>query len=296
MHLRRWAGAATLAVALGCSHAQPSTPRVVLVQPSGPEVPANLLRISIRFATQVEGPVLPRITLFRSDGSKVQEPFLEQELWSPDGNVLTVLMHPGRVKSGLIARAKMGPILLVGDDVSLALDGLPIKRWRVGPTDEAGPVTSAWRISAVRAESLQPLVVALDGPIDGQDADYLAIADASGHRVAGRARLLVGESVWTFTPNTLWRAGAYKLVVRSTLEDPAGNRLGSRFETSIYSPPGPAADAAIPFAPDTRGGARPVSRKHAAIRPGRFRRDLTGSGLTRRSGPGSPDTPSQRLR
>src|SRR5262249_50027892 len=45
-----------------------------------------------------------------------------------------------------------------------------------------------------------------------------------------------------------WSPGAYKLVVRGTLEDPAGNRLGSHFETSIYSPPGPPVDAVVPFA------------------------------------------------
>src|SRR5215831_11294585 len=119
LNFRRWLGAAALAGALGCAHAQPSTPRVLLVQPSGPEVPANLLRFSIRFATQVEGPLLSRITLLRADGRKIEQPFLEQELWSPDGTVLTVMMHPGRVKSGLKARAQMGPILALGDDVSL---------------------------------------------------------------------------------------------------------------------------------------------------------------------------------
>jgi hypothetical protein len=248
MHLRRWAEAAALAVALGCSQAEPSAPRVVLVQPSGPQIPANLLRISIRFATQVEGPLLPRITLLRVAGSKIQEPFLEQELWSPDGKILTILLHPGRVKSGLNARAEMGPILSVGDEVSLALDRLPIKRWSVGPTDDAGPITSTWKVSAVRAGSLQPLVVVLDGPIDGRDVGYLAIADAAGSRVAGRAQLTVGESTWRFTPGTPWRAGVYKLVVRGTLEDPAGNRLGCRFETSTYSRPDPAADAVVPFA------------------------------------------------
>jgi hypothetical protein len=139
------------------------------------------------------------------------------------------------------------PILVMGDDVSLALDGLPIKRWSVGPTDVAGPVTSAWKLSVIRAESLQPLVVSFDGPIDGRDAGYLAIADGGGRRVAGRARLMTGESAWTFTPDAPWRIGAYELVVRGTLEDPAGNRLGGRFETSIYSPPHPAADAVVPF-------------------------------------------------
>jgi hypothetical protein len=251
MH-RRWVGAAALAVALhsalGSSHAGQPAPRVVLVQPSGPEVPANLLRISIRFAAQVEGPLLPRLSLLRADGSQVEAPFLEQELWSPSGRILTVLLHPGRVKTGLKAHDEKGPILSAGDDVALALDGAPIKRWRVGAADEIGPMASEWKVSAVRVESKQALVVALDGPIDGRDADYLAIADVRDRRVAGRAQLTNGESTWTFTPSEPWRPGAYKLVVRGTLEDPAGNRLGSHFETSIYSPPGPPVDAVVPFA------------------------------------------------
>ena len=248
MRARRLAGATALAVALSCSYAEQPASRVVLVQPSGPEVPANLLRISIRFAAQVEGPLLPRLTLLRADGRQVQEPFLAQELWSPSGKILTVMMHPGRVKTGLKAHDEKGPILLVGDDVVLALDGVPIKRWSVGPADQTGPIASAWKVSSVRAESKQALVVALDGPIDGRDADYLAIADVRDRRVAGRAQLTNGESTWTFTPSSPWRPGAYKLVVRGTLEDPAGNRLGSHFETSIHSPPGPPVDAVVPFA------------------------------------------------
>ena len=248
MHLCRLVGAIALAVALGSSQAAEPIPRVVLVQPSGPEAPANLLRLSISFAAQVEGPLLPRLSLLRADGRQVQEPFLEQELWSPNGKILTVMMHPGRIKTGLKAQDEKGPILSPGDSVALALDGVPIKRWRVGPPDKIGPVASAWKVSAVRVESKQPLVVALDGPIDGRDADYLAIADVRDRRVAGRAQLTDGESTWTFTPSAPWRLGAYRLVVRGTLEDPAGNRLGSHFETSIYSRPGPPVDAMVPFA------------------------------------------------
>src|SRR5262250_108027 len=173
MHLCRLVCATAFAVTLGCAYAEQPTPRVVLVQPSGPKVPANLLRISIRFASQLEGPVLPRLALLRADGTPVQEPFLEQELWSPSGKILTVMMHPGRVKTGLKARDEKGPILSVGDDIALALDGVPIKRWSVGPVDEVGPVASAWRMSAVRVDSKQPLVVAFDGAIDGRDGDYL---------------------------------------------------------------------------------------------------------------------------
>ena len=247
MRLHRWASAVALAVALGSSQGAQAQPRIVLVQPSGPEVPANLLRISIAFSAPVEGPVLSRLALRRTGGQPIEEPFLAQELWSPSGKLLTVLMHPGRVKTGLNARDDKGPILSTGDEVTLTLDGRPVKRWSVGPADAIGPVASAWKVSSVQARSKQALVVALDAPIDGRDADYLAIADARGRRVMGRARLSDGENTWTFTPDAPWQARAYQLMARGTLEDPAGNRLGSRFETSIDSPPRAPEDAVISF-------------------------------------------------
>jgi len=247
MRIDRCLSAAALAMALTSAHALPPAPRVALVQPSGPEVPANLLRLSLQFQRPVEGPVLARLALVGPDGTQLQAPFFEQELWSPDGKALTVLMHPGRVKSGLNAHDELGPILSPGEDVILVLDGRPIKRWRVGEADTAGPDATAWTLSAVRAGSRQPLVVSLDGPIDGRDADYLAVADTHGERMAGQARLVHGERAWTFVPSVPWSAGTYKLVARGTLEDPCGNRLGSRFETPAQAPPGAPVDAEIPF-------------------------------------------------
>lgn len=249
MLLHRWTAVAALAAALAASQAeaQPAVARVVQVQPSGSEVPANLLRISIRLAAPIEGPLLPRLSLTRADGTPIEAPFLEQELWSPNGKVLTVLLHPGRVKSGLVAREAMGPILSAGQDVVLVLDGRPIKQWRIGLDDKVGPIASAWKIASVRVGSRQPLVVTLDAPIDGQDADYLAIADADGRRVPGHVRLTGGEATWTMTPDAPWRAGRYRLVVRGTLEDAAGNRLGSHFETKIEAPLEPPIDAVLGF-------------------------------------------------
>jgi hypothetical protein len=247
MPLSRWVAVASLAFALNASHADQPMVRVLRVQPSGSVVPANLLRLSIEFAAAVEGPVLPRLALSRSDGSQIHEPFLEQELWSPSGKILTILMHPGRVKSGLKAREEAGPILSEGKDVALTLDAIPIKHWRVEPTDAMGPMPSAWKISTVCVASTQRLVVKLDGPIEGREADYLAIVDSKDERVEGRAQLTSGETIWTFTPNLSWQSGAHALVARGTLEDPAGNRLGSHFETSINSPPRAPVDVWIPF-------------------------------------------------
>ncbi|WP_426703044.1 hypothetical protein ACPPVV_08645 [Rhodanobacter sp. Col0626] len=247
MRRRRTLAGAALVAALQVAHAGQPDPQIVLVQPSATDVPANLLRMSIVFAAPIGGPVLPRIALSRADGGSLQQPFLQQELWSPDGRILTLLLNPGRVKTGLVAREKLGPILQPGEDVLLTLDGHPIKRWHVGAVDANGPVASAWQLSSVHGASRQPLVVRLDGPIDGRDADFIAVVDASDRLVGGHSALCHGETSWTFTPDAPWRAGHYRLAVRNTLEDPAGNRLGGHFETPIDTPPHPAGDAFVTF-------------------------------------------------
>ncbi|WP_448098398.1 hypothetical protein [Luteibacter yeojuensis] len=247
MRPRRLLLGTIFALALPQAYAGPAEAPVVTVRPSAPVIPANMLRLSIEFATVPEGPVLPGIALSHADGSELREPFLAQELWSPDGRILTLLLHPGRVKSGLVARESPGPILVPGDDVVLTLDGRPLKQWHVGPPDLHGPVASAWRIFPVSPASRQPLVVRLDAPIDGRDADYLAVADADDRPVDGHAELLDGESTWAFTPDAPWRAGRYRLMVRGTLEDPAGNRLNGHFETPLDAPDAPAVDATVAF-------------------------------------------------
>ncbi|MGO4702056.1 hypothetical protein [Dyella sp. 2RAB6] len=256
-------GGVALAAALQIARAAQPAPEVVVVQPSGAEVPANLLRLSVVFAAPIEGEVLPRIALSRADGRPLQEPFLPQELWSPDGKILTLLLHPGRVKTGLVAREQQGPIVSEGDDVVLTFDGHPIKRWHVGAVDGNGPVASAWKLSRVHAGSREPFVVTLDNPIDGLDVDYLAVVDGSDHLIAGQRQLRDGETTWTFTPAAAWKAGDYRLMVRGTLEDASGNRLGGHFETSIDSPQPPAADVGLDFkvSPDRRQGTSAVNSR-----------------------------------
>jgi len=249
MRLGRLLFAAALALVLHRSEAAAPVPRVVTVQPSAAEVPANLLRISITFAAPVATAVLPRLALAYAGGRPLPEPFLEQELWSPSGKILTVLLHPGRVKSGLVAREELGPVLAAGDDIVLTLDGRTIQRWQVRAEDRCGPVAAAWKLAPVRAGSRDALVVTLDGAIDGRDAGYLAIADGQHRRVEGRVQLKDGERVWTFTPRRPWRKSEYQLLVRATLEDPAGNRLGGHFETALGESPAPVADVSIAFAP-----------------------------------------------
>lgn len=247
MWLRPFFGVVVFAGTLAAAYARPPEPRVLQVQPSSDYAPTNLLRLSIEFSAPIEGPVLPRIALELTNGVPLQEAFLQQELWSPDGKTLTLLLHPGRVKTGLIARERLGPILRAGDDVILTLDSRPIKQWHIGPVDANGPAPSAWRLSTVHAGVRDALLVTLDGPIDGQEADYIAVVDATDIAVDGHATLIRGEGMWRFDPDKPWHAGRYRLAIRGTLEDPAGNRVGGHFETPIGEPPSPTADVFVTF-------------------------------------------------
>lgn len=225
--MRRLAAAAAIWLAAVQSHAQTA-------RPTSATVPANMLRLSIVFDEPPAGPVLPRLALRDTDGRVIDQPFLEQELWSPDGRILTVLMHPGRVKTGLVASERLGRALVEGETVTLTLDGRPLRTWRVTAADSSPPEPARWRLTTIPTGPGGAIEVRLDGQVDAFDAELIAVRAPDGRRVEGRAELAEGETVWRFAPAAAWRPGRYTLVAAPTLEDPSGNRPGSAFE----HPPG----------------------------------------------------------
>ena len=226
------AAAATLAAIASLALAAPASAQSV--RPTSATVPENLLRLSVSFDTPPAGPVLPRLALRLADGSVVSEPFLDQELWSPDGRVLTVLMHPGRVKTGLNASERLGRALRPGERVTVTLDGRPLRTWSVTASDETSPEPQRWTVAAPSAGTRDPVSVRLDEQVDAFGADLIAVRGPDGARVPGHAELLAGETIWRFEPDAPWRPGPHAIVAAPTLEDPSGNRPGSTFE----HPPG----------------------------------------------------------
>lgn len=217
-------------------------------------MPANLLRLSIAFTRPPAGPVLPRLSLIREDGSAIEEPFLDQELWSPDSRILTVLMHPGRVKTGLAANERLGRALIPGAAVTLTFDGQRIGHWKIVAPDNQPPDPRKWRVAAPKDGSREAVVVRLDAPVDALGGDLIAIRDAAGKRVQGTAQLGAGEASWRFVPTSAWRAERYVVLAAPDLEDPSGNRPGQDFEHA------PGVEAPVPDGPafePERGRYRP---------------------------------------
>lgn len=227
---------------------------VVAVYPSGDAVPERLLRVSVRFAHAPPARVRDAVVLQDDAGRVVPDALLPDALWSPDGTLLTLLIRPGRVKTGLLAHDRAGFALVPGRVVALAVRGTVVKRWRVVAGGCAPLAPAVWRVHPPDAGTRALLVVRLPGALDVHAAALLAVADASGHRVAGRARLTDGERTWTFAPGRAWRGGAYTLRVHPRAETPCGDEPGDAFEhpAGAARAPAPAARAFVVAAAPTR--------------------------------------------
>jgi hypothetical protein len=222
--------------------------KVAAVYPSGDELPENLLKFYIHFtAPMSRGDSYRHLQILDDKGREVPNAFLRlgEELWSPDGRRFTLLFDPGRIKRGLVPNLENGSPLRAGRKYTLLIDA----GWRdahgghlaaelrkdfhTTELDETQPDPERWTIRSPRAGTRAPLRIEFDEPLDHALAiRMIAVRNASGRDVEGRARLADHETHWEFTPADAWRSGRHSLVVAGTLEDRAGNSIGRPFEVA----------------------------------------------------------------
>lgn len=224
-----------------------ATTRVAQIYPTSNVLPANALKLYIYFSAPMQrGDSWTHVRLLRDDGSRVEYPFLEldQELWDRDHLRFTVLFDPGRIKRGLASRAEAGPALEPGHTYTLVVDrawrdgrGAPLaaefrKTFRVAPDDRVPPDPKTWRIAAPRSGTRDPLVLTFPKPLDYALLQH-EIEIPGMHGVVSVAR---EEKEWRFVPETPWSAREYQVVIRTTLEDVAGNHINRPFDVDTFDP------------------------------------------------------------
>jgi hypothetical protein len=219
--------------------------RIEHIYPSIDTLPANTLKLYIYFsAPMLRGEAWQHIRLLDEHGAPVELPFLEidQELWDPTNTRLTVLFDPGRIKRGLVPLNEAGPNIQEGRRYTLSISrdwqdatGSPLaaafsKPFRV-VADEREPVDPAkWRIDAPNEGTRDPLVVTFPRPLDFALLQRtIAVSGATG-----KVEVTRGETEWRFTPDAPWKAGAHELIVETSLEDVAGNRVGRPFDVDTF--------------------------------------------------------------
>lgn len=108
----------------------------------------------------------------------------DQELWSPDRQCLTLLLDPGRVKSGLAARETMGRALFPGRSYTLVVSGRALDAagcslvtdthftFTVTEADIETPDPAVWNMTTPRLGSRETLDVDLGSTHDHLSLDY----------------------------------------------------------------------------------------------------------------------------
>lgn len=221
---------------------QGAVPTVTLA-PSPAVLPANALKLYLHFSHPMEqGVFLERITLHRQDGSVVHGAFRETELWSPDGERLTLWLHPGRQKTGVNLNTDEGPVLREGENHTLkiattwrSVDGVPLgKEWafplQAIAADHACPDLQRWDIAKPKVGTRTALRILFDEPLDPAML-YSALQVRRGDQaVKGAIHVPPDARSWSFIPAAGWQAGVHEVVIDSLLEDLAGNNLLQPFE------------------------------------------------------------------
>ncbi|MEO0543250.1 MAG: hypothetical protein AAFY99_05470 [Pseudomonadota bacterium] len=222
------------------------------VYPSGTALPENLLRFYIYFSTTMgERDILPAIDLLDAEGRPVEGVFLPNrfDLWSADRTRLTLLLDPGRVKTGLQANLALGRALTPGETYHLQISETALDArgcalasahrvtFEATEADLSSPSPSKWSLHTPKVGTRDPLTVLLDGAVDHLSLAYrLRVIGPDGNPVPGRIDLGQAETHWLFTPVLPWPDRDHKLVVDPALEDLAGNRPGTLFDQPVDEP------------------------------------------------------------
>jgi hypothetical protein len=218
------------------------------VYPSADVLPGNQLRIYIYFSAPMSrGEAERRIQLLDSGGKALRGVFLPgQELWDPDNRRLTMTFDPGRIKRDLTSNRAMGPPISEGRRYTLVIDrewpdanGLPMtetfrKAFRGGPAVRQPPDPKSWRVAAPAPNSHDALVVSFGRPMNYALLQRMLKVSGPHGEVAGMIRIARQESEWRFTPQAPWAAGTYRLIVDTSLEDLAGNKIGQPFDIDVF--------------------------------------------------------------
>lgn len=195
-----------------------------------------------------EATVFPAISLNDATGLQIEGGFLKTAdgLWSPEGTRLTLLMDPGRVKTGLHASNMLGSALKQDERYTLSIEttakdrkGCPLveahsKTFEVSGRDRSVPNPSLWSISAPSARSVERLKIETNEMIDHVSLAFrLRVLSSSGAPIPGRIDIGAEEREWIFTPNTPWDDAEYTIKVDPVLEDIAGNRMSGLFDQPL---------------------------------------------------------------
>lgn len=187
---------------------------------------------------------LEKIRLIDAQGNDIHGAIFNNvyELWDQNQELLTLLLDPARVKTGLEANKSMGRALRSGNTYQLIIEGLEdinhqkmkerfVKEINIVGADTIAPATDLWVIKTPRARSLSELEIKFPDMLDWISMQHrLIVKDYGQEIVQGSISIAEKERCWKLTPKKPWEPGNYTLHINARLEDPSGNNLNGPFD------------------------------------------------------------------
>jgi hypothetical protein len=231
-------------------HAAKPPPKVSAIYPSADILPANQLRFYLYFDRPMRGgsALFKHIALLDEEGTEIDAPWLDDEIWDEASNCLILYIHPGRIKRGVEMRRLMGPVLKEGRSYALAVRGAwtdlegnrigndVIKKFTTTSEEHARIELGSWSVSTPSVRTHDALVVTLNKP-----ADYRSLQTgkkeihADGRSVEGSMDVPTGDKACRFKPLQHWRVGKHRIEVSPAFEDVAGNTPERPFDRDLLS-------------------------------------------------------------
>lgn len=230
-------------------------PFVEEVYPTTSKIPENILRFYVYFSEPIkDGSTIKSIHILNEDNVEVNVydeessdtgVFLEtlEELWSPDYKRITLIVDPGRVKTGLEAHEEFGRSFEAGKKYTMEIDteiesvaGEKLvkkfkKEFEVLPEDRISPNIENWNIIIPKTHTSEPLKIELNDILDhAQMVNFIRVYDPHNSSMRGEVKLTNNESVLEFYPNSKWEEGKYEIKIDVRLEDLAGNNFQGKFD------------------------------------------------------------------
>jgi hypothetical protein len=226
-------------------------PKVLKIYPTADVLPANHLKFYIYFDRPIRGgkEIFKKIVLVDDEGKEIADPWLIDEIWDEASNCLIIYIHPGRIKWGVFLRELLGPVLFEKRSYSLVIRGEltdlegnkigndVIKKFRTTPEDRVRIDVGAWKLTAPKAQSREPLQLTLPKSVDHRSLQrFLNVTDDKGQSVDGKIAIGKDEKSWHFTPTQPWQPRGYRLDIDDQLEDVAGNTPLRPFDLDLRAP------------------------------------------------------------
>lgn len=234
-------------------------PRLLSVHPAASLIPENVLRFYLYFSEPMaEGSFLEHVRLIHDNsGADLTGVFFDNiyELWSPDRQRITLLVDPGRVKTGLAANARLGRAFRAGERYTLevrptwkSIAGQPLAQgyrhhFKAGPEDRSRVEPTRWRFELPTATTREPLGVRFGESVDHVSVgNFLAVLSPDDTPIHGTWHSQ-SEVYARFVPLKPWRKNlkAYRLAVHARFEDIAGNNINAALDHQpgeVFAAPG----------------------------------------------------------